>query len=47
VINLFYEKPYGLLQKGESSLITSSGLGAWGPPIKLGSKVEVVIININ
>ncbi|MDR2760576.1 MAG: metallophosphoesterase, partial [Rickettsiales bacterium] len=34
VVKLFYEKPCGLLQKSNSILITSSGLSAWGPPIK-------------
>ncbi len=46
VIKFFYEKPYGLLNKGKSNLITSSGLSTWRIPIKLGSKPEIVIVNI-
>ena len=47
IVKFFYEKPYGLLKKDNSILITSSGLGTWKIPIKLGSKPEIVIVNIN
>lgn len=46
IIKFFYEKPYGLLDKGTSKLITSSGLSTWRIPIKLMSKPEIVIVNI-
>ncbi|GMO56750.1 MAG: metallophosphoesterase [Rickettsiales bacterium] len=46
VVKSIYEKPYGQLDKEGKTLITSSGLGGWGPPIKIGSPVEVVIIDI-
>lgn len=47
IVKFIYEKPYGLLEKAGSKLITSSGLSSWGPPIKLGSKPEIVIVEIN
>ncbi len=47
VIKFFYEKPYGLLKKNNTILITSSGLSTWRIPIKLGSRPEIVIVNIN
>ncbi|MDR3289983.1 MAG: metallophosphoesterase [Rickettsiales bacterium] len=47
VVKKMYEKPYGQLDKGKSTLITSSGLAGWGPPIKIGSPVEIVIVEIN
>jgi predicted MPP superfamily phosphohydrolase len=47
VVKFIYEKAYGLLKKENGTLITSSGLGAWGPPIKLLSPTEIVIIDIN
>ena len=46
IVKFFYEKPYGLLKKQDSNLITSSGLSTWKIPIKLGSKPEIVIIDI-
>jgi predicted MPP superfamily phosphohydrolase len=47
IVKFFYEKAYGLLKKENSTLITSSGLSGWGPPIKLGSPVEIVVVKIN
>ncbi|MDR0423296.1 MAG: metallophosphoesterase [Rickettsiales bacterium] len=46
VVKNIYEKPYGLLKKQNSTLITSSGIGGWGPPIKIMSPVEIVIAEI-
>jgi predicted MPP superfamily phosphohydrolase len=47
IVKSIYEKPYGQLDKEGKTLITSSGLGGWGPPMKIGSPVEVVIVEIN
>ncbi len=47
IVKFFYEKPYGLLDKYKSKLIISSGLSTWRIPIKLMSKPEIVIVNIN
>jgi predicted MPP superfamily phosphohydrolase len=47
IVKTMYEKSYGLLEKGKSKLITSSGLNGWGPPIKIGSRVEIAIVEIN
>jgi predicted MPP superfamily phosphohydrolase len=46
-VKFFYEKPYGKLEKQQSTLVVSSGVGTWGPPVKLFSKPEVVVIDIN
>ncbi|GHU28508.1 phosphohydrolase [Bacilli bacterium] len=46
-IKFFYEKPYGKLVKQNSTLLVSSGAGTWGPPVKVFSKPEVVVVNIN
>lgn len=40
------EKDYGYLKKGDFNLIVSSGYGTWGPPMRIGSKSELVEINI-
>lgn len=47
IVKFFYEKPYGLLKKKNNKLIISSGLSTWRIPIKLFSKPEIVIIEIN
>lgn len=47
LVKFFYEKAYGRLLKGSSNLIVSSGLGAWGPPLKLFSPPEIVFVNLN
>jgi predicted MPP superfamily phosphohydrolase len=46
IIKLFYEKPHGLLKKDNGYLATSSGLGVWGIPIKLGSRTEIMVVEI-
>lgn len=35
---------YGLHKKGETQVLTSSGVGTWGPPIRFGSRSEIVYI---
>ncbi|WP_440274438.1 metallophosphoesterase [Ferdinandcohnia sp. SAFN-114] len=44
--NLLYENDYGLLKKEELNSIVSSGFGTWGPPLRLGTRSEVVVINV-
>lgn len=47
ITGLVYEKDYGYLKKGNFNLIVSSGYGAWGPPIRIGTKGEIVNIRVN
>lgn len=42
-----YEKDYGYLNRGNFNLIVSSGYGTWGPPIRIGTKSEIVNITLN
>jgi predicted MPP superfamily phosphohydrolase len=35
---------YGLSQIGEMQVFTSSGAGTWGPPLRLGSNSEIVVL---
>lgn len=37
-----YEIDWGYLKKGNYQIVVSSGLGTWGPPIRLGSRSEIV-----
>lgn len=46
LVKLVYPYIYGHYQQNASNLIVSSGLGTWGPPLKMFSPAEVVIINL-
>jgi hypothetical protein len=35
---------YGLAQLGKMQVYTSSGIGTWGPPLRLGTQSEIVLI---
>ncbi len=37
---------YGYKKAGDSQVYTSSGVGTWGPPLKVGNPAEVVIITL-
>ncbi|SES91436.1 metallophosphoesterase [Anaerobranca gottschalkii] len=46
ITRLIYENDYGYSQKGKMQVIVSSGYGTWGPPIRIGTRGEIVKINI-
>jgi predicted MPP superfamily phosphohydrolase len=35
---------YGLSRIGKMQVLTSSGAGTWGPPLRLGSNPEIVML---
>ena len=41
-----YAFDYGQLIKDSYHLIVSSGAGTWGPPVRIGTRSEVVLIEI-
>ncbi|CAM4309826.1 hypothetical protein FHS16_000708 [Paenibacillus endophyticus] len=41
-----FELDWGYLKKGSLHAIVSSGFGSWGPPIRIGSRSEVVHIEV-
>lgn len=41
-----FELSYGYLKKGNTHFYTSSGLSLWGPPFRIGSVSELVVINL-
>ncbi|QOR67160.1 metallophosphoesterase [Cytobacillus suaedae] len=41
-----YEVDWGYLQKEQLHTVVSSGYGFWGPPIRLGSRSEIVQITV-
>jgi len=44
VAKALYEKSRGYLQKGNTQFYVSSGVGTWGPPLRIGSTPEIVEI---
>lgn len=47
IVKLIFENPYGYLVKDQMHTYVSSGAGIWGPLFRLGSKSEIVSIDIN
>lgn len=41
-----YELDWGYLQKNNSHFVVSSGFGFWGPPLRIGSRSEIIQIEI-
>ncbi|MBY0095541.1 metallophosphoesterase [Mesobacillus maritimus] len=41
-----FENDWGYLQKGSLHSLVSSGFGTWGPPLRIGSQAEVMVINL-
>ncbi len=41
-----WEISYGYRQKGETHFYVTSGVGAWGPPIRIGTHAEIVILDL-
>jgi predicted MPP superfamily phosphohydrolase len=38
---------YGLKRLGDMQVYTSSGVGTWGPPLRVGTDSEIVVITLN
>ena len=43
---LIYEVSWGYKQKGNSQFYVSCGVGGWGPPVRIGSRPEIVTVNL-
>jgi len=41
-----FELDWGYMRKGAMHVVVSSGFGSWGPPIRLGSRSEIVKLTI-
>jgi predicted MPP superfamily phosphohydrolase len=39
---LIYELNWGYLRKGRTQFYVTSGAGTWGPPVRIGSRAEIV-----
>jgi predicted MPP superfamily phosphohydrolase len=42
-----YELDYGYKRKGNTHIIVSSGYGTWGPPLRIGSPPEIVVVDLS
>jgi len=46
LVKSMFEDSYGYLQKNNTHFIVTSGLGLWGPPFRIGTQSEFVVINV-
>lgn len=46
ITQFIFENDYGYLQKERLHSIVTSGFGTWGPPLRIGSRAEIVEINL-
>lgn len=46
LVKLQFDYVYGLYEKDKSRLIVTCGAGSWGPPIRVLSPAEIVVIDI-
>jgi len=46
ITNKMFEIDYGHMKKGKLDTVVSSGYGTWGPPIRIGSRSEIVNLKI-
>lgn len=47
ITKMIYEVSWGYKKKGNTHFYVSSGFGGWGPPIRLGSRTEIVNIKLD
>jgi predicted MPP superfamily phosphohydrolase len=46
ITSMIYEVSWGYLKKGNTQYYVTSGVGTWGPPVRLGSDTEIVNLKI-
>lgn len=46
ITSAIYEVSSGYKQKGNTHFYVSNGFGTWGPPVRLGNRPEIVMINV-
>jgi predicted MPP superfamily phosphohydrolase len=46
IVSAFFELGYGHMKKMNTHFIVSSGFGIWGPRVRIGSRSEVLIIDL-
>lgn len=46
ITKAIYEVSWGYKKKGNMHTYVSSGLGGWGPPVRIGNRPEIVLIHV-
>ncbi len=46
ITKLVYELSWGYKKKQNTHFYVSSGIGTWGPPVKIGNDAELILINL-
>ncbi len=46
ITKMVYELPYGYLVKGSTHIYVSSGVGTWGPPVRIVADPEIINIRM-
>jgi len=46
ITDLIYEISWGFLKKGKTQYYVSCGYGTWGPPIRIGNKPELLLLEL-
>jgi predicted MPP superfamily phosphohydrolase len=47
LLNLVFECPYGYYRKGDTQFFITSGVGCAGPPYRIGTRSEIVVLHIH
>lgn len=46
LLRLFWENPCGILKKGEMYSCVTSGIGVWGPAMRVGTDSEILMLHL-
>jgi uncharacterized protein len=46
ITNAIYELSRGYLKRGSTHIYVSSGVGTWGPPVRLGNRPEILLCTL-
>ncbi len=47
ITDKIFEVSRGYKKKGDTHFYVSSGFGTWGPPVRIGNRPEIVVINLH
>ncbi|MEZ5199392.1 MAG: metallophosphoesterase [Bacteroidales bacterium] len=47
ITKAIYEVSWGYKKKGNTHVYVSSGVGGWGPPVRIGNRPEIVLIHLH
>ena len=47
ITKAIFEVSWGYKKKGNTHVYVSSGVGGWGPPVRIGNRPEIVVVNLS